>query len=531
MKKILSLITALLLTLTLSLTSVYAYNEDSVFDTEEFPDYLLLDILSATDLPYSEEFLPQSGINYDFTIGASFFFSGGFMDENGEIVFEFSAEGDEEFGYNFNSVLQFKNDNYYTFYLDKPESYSDDDMLLCMLTESIDISYDDIEFYDERVVNTSDLPLSIEFTPDETADYAVISESPVTLKGNITDEDGNEIISFESVTIFESVTLPYYYETLCAYAELEKGKTYYFNIDKYPYDSDEEFIIDICKLTGYLYDVQDISYFEDGEEYYTDVVLVDSYHGSDTELDIESIEGEVMAIGQYAFENKMIKTVTLAEGFESIYNFAFLNCKDLYKVTLPDSLSVITYGAFLGCDSLKEISIGKDIYLIEPYAFGYDENYHKIDGFVIKGYEGTAAQKYAEENGFEFISLSGNVENTSETDEELTTDEVSGNTTESTNPTIQTTEAETVEITTVVSEENTSQQSVTQQNTDKVSQNVSQTATQSEVKQTVNVSKTDLSGTNASTGSKSYVVVIFIIVLALFAAVVVIRIIRIKKQK
>lgn len=150
---------------------------------------------------------------------------------------------------------------------------------------------------------------------------------------------------------------------------------------------------------------------------------------------------------------------------------------------------------------------------------------------MIKGYEGTAAQKYAEENGFEFISLSGNVENTSETDEELTTDEVSGNTTEPTDPTTQTTETETVEITTDVSEESTSQQSVTQQNADKVSQNVSQTATQSEVKQTVNVFNTDLSGTNASTGSKSYVVVIFIIVLALFAAVVVIRIIRIKKQK
>ena len=525
MKKILSLITAFILTLTLSVTSVYAYDEDSFFDPEEFSDFLLLDILSATDLPYYEEFLPQSGINYDLTIGAGIFFSGGIMDENGEIVFEFSAEGDEEFGYSFEYTLQFPDDSLYTFYINKPESFSDDDMILVLLTDRIQNSFTDIELYDERVVNTSDLPLSIEFTPDETADYAVISESPVTLKGNITDEDGNEIISFESVT------LPDYYDTLCAYAELEEGKTYYFNLDKYPYDSDEEVIIDICKLTGYLYDVQDISYYEDGEEYCTDVVLVDSYHGSDTELDIESIEGEVMAIGQYAFENKMIKTVTLAEGFESIYNFAFLNCKDLYKVTFPDSLSVITYGAFLGCDNLKEISIGKDIYLIEPYAFGYDENYQKIDGFVIKGYEGTAAQKYAEENGFEFISLSGNVENTSETDEELTTDEVSGNTTEPTDPTTQTTETETVEITTDVSEESTSQQSVTQQNADKVSQNVSQTATQSEVKQTVNVFNTDLSGTNASTGSKSYVVVIFIIVLALFAAVVVIRIIRIKKQK
>ncbi len=526
MKKLLSLVTTFILLITFAASRVCAYDEDSVFDPEDWPDFLLFDALSASDLPFSEQFTPQSGMSYDFFIESDVSVFGGFKNESGEICFEFVTYGDAENGYSFESSVHFPDDASYTFYLNEPQSFSDDDMLLVVLTDSIESDYTDIEVYDEKIVTTSDLPMSIEFTPDETADYAVISESPVTLKGNITDEYGNELISFESITLLDQ------YESLCAFAELEKGKTYYFNIDKYPYDFDEEFSIDICKLTGFLYEVQDIPYYQDGEEYSIDTVLIDSYHGSDTELDVEALEGGVMAIGQYAFENKKIKTITLEEGFEGIYNFAFLNCKDLYQVTLPESLSVITYGAFLGCDSLKEISIGKDIYLIEPYALGYDENYQKIDNFVIKGYEGTAAQKYAEENGFEFISLSDEVEVTSEPEDVLTTEETSDNITEQTEPTTApATEAEPVDITTVNGEEKDSEQSGAQQNTYERIQNASQTAAQSEVKQTVNADKTDLSGLNALTGSKSYVVVIFIIVLAVLAVVVVVNVIRIKKQK
>ena len=526
MKKLLSLITTFILSITIAASGVCAYDEGAVFDSDDLSGVLFVEMLFASDLPFSEQFTPQPGIDYDFYIESSVSVSGGFKNENGDIYYEFVTDGDSDNGYSFESNLQFPDDALYTLYIDKPVSFFDEDMLFIMLTESVQSDFTDIEVYDEKTVTAADLPMSIEFTPDETADYAVVSESPVTLRGNITDEDGNELISFESNSLIDL------YESLCAYAELEEGKTYYFNIDKYPYDLDDEFSIYILKLKGYIYDTENVSYYEDGEEYFADAVLIDSYHGSDKELNVEAIEGEVMAIGQYAFENKKIKTVLLNEGFECIYNFAFLNCKDLYEIILPDSLSIITYGAFLGCDSLKEISIGKDIYLIEPYALGYDESYQKVDNFVIKGYEGTAAQKYALENGFEFISLSDDTDITTEPDEVLITDETSDNITDQTDPTSSLlTETEQGDIPTGAGNEYNSEHNGAQQSTYDKAKNVSQNATQSEVKQTVSADNNNMPASNALTGSKSYVVVIFIIVLAVFAAVVVIQIIRIKKQK
>ena len=55
---------------------------------------------------------------------------------------------------------------------------------------------------------------------------------------------------------------------------------------------------------------------------------------------------------------------------------------------------------------MKSVYIPESVNVIENYAFGYvfgDNGFEKSDGFTIYGEAGSAAQKYAEDNGFAFI--------------------------------------------------------------------------------------------------------------------------------
>ena len=70
---------------------------------------------------------------------------------------------------------------------------------------------------------------------------------------------------------------------------------------------------------------------------------------------------------------------------------------DLRSVTIGSHVTSIGDSAFSGCDSLEEITIPPNVTRI-----GYDA----FDDFIlIKGYNGTAAQKYAEENDIDFENL------------------------------------------------------------------------------------------------------------------------------
>ena len=76
------------------------------------------------------------------------------------------------------------------------------------------------------------------------------------------------------------------------------------------------------------------------------------------------------------------------------------------KIELNDGLIRIDYEAFLNCEELKSVYIPESVNVIENYAFGYvfgDNGFEKSDDFTIYGEAGSAAQKYAEDNGFTFI--------------------------------------------------------------------------------------------------------------------------------
>ena len=100
---------------------------------------------------------------------------------------------------------------------------------------------------------------------------------------------------------------------------------------------------------------------------------------------------------------------------KTIKNYTFSSCKNLKKVTIGNEVTKIESRAFNNCKSLKSIKIPKCVKKIGNYAFGYRRKYQPsgendyisvpIKGFTIKGYKGTAAEKYAKKNGFKFVAL------------------------------------------------------------------------------------------------------------------------------
>lgn len=113
-----------------------------------------------------------------------------------------------------------------------------------------------------------------------------------------------------------------------------------------------------------------------------------------------------------------VETIVIEEGITWISSGAFTNCKNLSSVTLPESLEEIDYDAFLGCDNLTSITLPKNINFIDSDAIGYyyvsdfsPERWEyewwgePMEEFTIYGYTDTAAETYANENGFTFIAL------------------------------------------------------------------------------------------------------------------------------
>ena len=78
------------------------------------------------------------------------------------------------------------------------------------------------------------------------------------------------------------------------------------------------------------------------------------------------------------------------------------------SVTIPDSVRTIGDSAFQRCTGLTSVSIPDSVTSIGIEAFGYKYTgvYKPIDGFTIYGVPGSAAEQYANDNGFEFIAVS-----------------------------------------------------------------------------------------------------------------------------
>ncbi len=153
--------------------------------------------------------------------------------------------------------------------------------------------------------------------------------------------------------------------------------------------------------------------------------VLSEYKGADAKVNVpSSVNGEtVTSIGIGAFSgNTSVTSLILPSGVTKIGQEAFSDCIKLSSVSLPSTLKSIGIGAFYGCTSLKNISIPNGVQSIGDDAFAEcsgltgitipdsvtsigDYAFDGCGSLVIKCSEGSAAYKYAVDNGIDFVII------------------------------------------------------------------------------------------------------------------------------
>lgn len=128
---------------------------------------------------------------------------------------------------------------------------------------------------------------------------------------------------------------------------------------------------------------------------------------------------EVKVIETYAFLYSGLRRIDLPASVTDIQTYAFAESNSLNYVSMSEQLNRIDSYAFSYCSSLKNIEMPKSISYVGNYAF-YGSGIREITipqsvsylggssfdtSVVIKGYSNTVAERYANDNGNEFISI------------------------------------------------------------------------------------------------------------------------------
>ena len=142
------------------------------------------------------------------------------------------------------------------------------------------------------------------------------------------------------------------------------------------------------------------------------VTVIDSYafYGC-TALKSITIPEKVTNIGLNAFTNcTALTSIAIPDSVTDIDSYAFSECAALTSVTIGSGLLTIDIFSFSDCTALKRITIPDNVTTIEFMALGYywDKDigdYIKVDDFTIIGNPNTEAERYANENGINFVDL------------------------------------------------------------------------------------------------------------------------------
>ena len=149
-----------------------------------------------------------------------------------------------------------------------------------------------------------------------------------------------------------------------------------------------------------------------------------------------SLGENTTSIGASAFDGcDKLASVAFPAGIKTVSEAAFSGCYALTEVLLPEGLKTIEADAFYLCSALNSITVPHSVDTIAKKSVGFGKGGKAVDGFVINGYDGSAAEKYAVENNIRFNSLgdfyakSGSISDTlswSYNDENVLTFEGSG---------------------------------------------------------------------------------------------------------
>jgi len=124
-----------------------------------------------------------------------------------------------------------------------------------------------------------------------------------------------------------------------------------------------------------------------------------------TELTSITIPTGVTKIEDYTFAYCIGMTeaeIIIPDGVVSIGDRAF-SCCGLKSISIPDSVTTIGDYAFTEC--CTSVTIPDSVTKIGDVAFGFTSSGRLIDGFIISGYSGSAAETYAKEWDIPFVSL------------------------------------------------------------------------------------------------------------------------------
>ena len=137
---------------------------------------------------------------------------------------------------------------------------------------------------------------------------------------------------------------------------------------------------------------------------------ITGYNGSSAYVEIPAeLDGHpVTVIGAFAFyNNAFLAGVTIPGCVKTIGESAFSFCPVLNEVTICDGVTAIDLYAFAQCTALTKVTVPDSVQTIGEMAFGYytpdNANFLHVSGFTICGSADSAAEQYANANGFSFL--------------------------------------------------------------------------------------------------------------------------------
>ena len=98
------------------------------------------------------------------------------------------------------------------------------------------------------------------------------------------------------------------------------------------------------------------------------VAIADYAFSQCTAIKAVKLPETLQSLGAYAFgANTSLKSVEIAAEKIKLGQYAFTNCSSLESISI--NTAVISCGAFNECTSLKSVTLGKDVSVVEEYAF------------------------------------------------------------------------------------------------------------------------------------------------------------------